>query len=172
MTDDTGTLAAILNKVDKKLAGQNTFSPPTFDTPESGPSVPLADAGAKAEKKEESHPGLFNNTSYSRLSILNGSHRSVSEGDDRHTAIVLPDYKYVTEIGENPRDSEKLWKMLLDPALGRGGKTEEEAGETGVQPCSLQSWPLPYDLVVLLCKCRLEKSHSTHAQKRILQRFP
>jgi len=58
VTDDTGTLAAILNKVDKKLAGQNTFSPPTFDTPESGPSVPLADAGSKAEKKEESHPDL------------------------------------------------------------------------------------------------------------------
>jgi len=57
----------------------------------------------------------------------------------------------VTEIGENPRDSEKLWKISLDPALGRGGKTEEEAGETGVQSCPLQSWPLPYDVVVLLC---------------------
>ena len=154
MTEDAGTLAAILSEVDKKLAGRNSSLPPpeTSETLKVGGSGPLSDAAAKPEKKEESHPGLFNNTSYSRLSILNGSHRSVSEGDDRQTAIVLPDYKYVAEIGVNPRDSEKLWKMALDPAL-RSGKTEEEAGETGGESSPLQSWPLPYDVVILLCEC-------------------
>lgn len=87
-------------------------------------------------------PGVFNSSDASRLSILNGSHCTLSCDDNKESVLVFPDYKVVKDVARSPEGAELLWRTALDPSLNRAGRADGEEGK---------SWPLPYACVILLC---------------------
>ena len=96
---------------------------------------------------EKQSPGLFSSTDSKRISVLNGSHRSLSREDDRETVLVFPDYKCISEVSRSHQGALELWKSALDPSLvgGRRGKGTDVKSH-------LKTWVIPYASVILLCK--------------------
>jgi hypothetical protein len=95
--------------------------------------------------------GVHNAAESTRIQILNGSHRTLSDDAKHETVLVLPDYKVVMEVPRTAEGAQALYKTAVDPALGRvGAKTEGE-------PTELRSFPLPYSCVILLCKSSYAK---------------
>lgn len=88
-------------------------------------------------------PGVFDNESSSRISVLNGSHHTISDDHDTDTVLVLPDYKVVTEVARTKEGAEQLYRHSLDPTVTRIGNVFADL--------TLQSWVLPYACVILLC---------------------
>jgi len=85
-------------------------------------------------------PGVFNSKESNRLSILNGSHVTLSDDDNKESVLVFPDFKVVKEVPRCQQGADKLWRNALEPSLNRAGKRE-----------GFHSWPLPYACVILLC---------------------
>ena len=107
--------------------------------------------GTGKGKVKEDLPAFFDTSSYSRLAILNGSHRSISEEPNQLTVVVLPDFKFITDVGRSKEDAEHLWNTNLSFAIGRAGISPSTTGDSYKPP--LKSWPLPYDAVILICMC-------------------
>ena len=127
-------------------------------TPEDGvptPSTPSMGKNSggreKKEGKKDTFPAIFDISESTRLIINNGSFKSASDDQDRLTAIVLPDFKYVNEIRETNEDAERLWCTTLDPSIKRAGRKILADGATPRD--EFRTRPLPYDSVVLICEC-------------------
>ncbi|KAF8528808.1 Sucrase/ferredoxin-like-domain-containing protein [Hysterangium stoloniferum] len=88
-------------------------------------------------------PGVFNSSDSSRLSILNGSHHTISCEDSKESVLVFPDFKVVKDVDRSQQGADQLWHSALDPALNRAGRHGSGGGA--------RSWPLPYACVILLC---------------------
>ncbi len=93
--------------------------------------------------KEKQSPGLFSSTDSKQISVLNGSHRSLSREDDHQTVLVFPDYKCISEVLRSHQGALELWQSAVDPSLGREG--------TDITS-NLKTWVIPYACVILLCK--------------------
>lgn len=134
VTEADGTLAAFLSSMDENLRTK----PDTSGAKPANGSIP---GGSKSLP-----PGLFTQETAGRLSILNGSHNSLSLHYDAtstlDTVIVLPDYKVVSDVPRTVDGAKMLWTTALDPAHGRLGSPER----------SDTSWILPYSCLILLCK--------------------
>ncbi|KAF7352988.1 Altered inheritance of mitochondria protein 32 [Mycena venus] len=114
-------------------------------------------------------PGVFSSTDSTRLSILNGSHKTVCADDDHETVIVLPDYSVVAGVPKTLDGAKELWRTALDSGLPRMGITEETS--------SFQTWILPYSCVIMLCshkrrdnRCAIAAPKLEHAFIECLQR--
>ncbi|KDQ64631.1 hypothetical protein JAAARDRAFT_28270 [Jaapia argillacea MUCL 33604] len=124
VTDAKGSLAAHI----KAAQDQAPSTTQQSDVPGSKPSV----------------PGVFDPAESSRISILNGSHKTVCDDDDLDTVLVFPDFKVVTGVPRTLGGGEELWKNAIDPGVPRvGGRVAEGS--------SLKTWVLPYSCVILLC---------------------
>lgn len=132
MTEADGTFATFLSNVDDSLRNK----PPGTNGSTPGGAKPLPS-------------GLFTQETSQRLSILNGSHNSLSLHHDAtstlETVIVLPDYKVVTDVPRSLDGAKMLWTAALDPAHGGLGSPARPAD-------TLMSWILPYSCLILLCK--------------------
>lgn len=128
----------------------------------------------KKEKGDEPNPPLLDTTRSTRLTVLNGSFRSVSEDDHDHdednngldqrkgrgpqTVIILPDFTFVNGVSERKEDAERLWRTRLDSNVGRAGRQDSVTSnnEEGLMKRSkngrFETRPLPYDSVILLCE--------------------
>jgi hypothetical protein len=104
-------------------------------------------AGRSGSESSSNWPGFYDSKASSSLMILNGSHRTASEDSTHNTVIVLPDYTFVNSVPESSDGATDLWKSSLDPSLGRGGKVLENFHGGS----ELKSWPLPYNIVILIC---------------------
>ncbi|GAA5860367.1 hypothetical protein JCM8547_003478 [Rhodosporidiobolus lusitaniae] len=101
-------------------------------------------------KKSDGLPGVYPSSAAppedteisTRLSILASSFLSSSHEPHKESAIVLPDFKVVSEVRVTKEGADELVKNYLAPAAGRAG-----TGEVG----DLRSWPLPYHAVVVVC---------------------
>ncbi|KAG0705435.1 Sucrase/ferredoxin-like-domain-containing protein [Suillus ampliporus] len=124
VTEAEGTLAAFLSTVNSSLS------------PSKKPKKPKSNS-------DLSPSGLFSHTEAGRLSILNGSHRSLSDDDSHETVIVLPDFMVVSGVPRTLAGAEALWRAAVDPSLGRAGVT--------TQTDDLNTWVLPYSCLILLC---------------------
>lgn len=118
MTDTRGSLAAHLN--DLSLSARKASN-------SNGPKV----------------PGVFNSDSATRLSVINGSHRTTSEDVSKQTVLVFPDYKMITEVDSTKKGAEALATGYLDPELSKAGSDQPQIGT--------RSWVIPYQVVILLC---------------------
>lgn len=106
------------------------------------------------KKKTEDKPahggpirGIFDADPYKlkRISILNGSHRTVSDDHTKDTVLVFPDWKVLTEIDPSQAGAEALYEHSISPYLPLSAPPPpQNAG-------SLKSWILPYTCVILLC---------------------
>ncbi|KZW04094.1 hypothetical protein EXIGLDRAFT_716103 [Exidia glandulosa HHB12029] len=100
---------------------------------------------SKVVTSEAPRTGTFDSSKSARLSILNGSHKTVAHDDDRETVLVFPDFKAVVGARADSADVETLWRHALDPAVGVTGTADDDVQRP------LRSYILPYACVILLC---------------------
>ena len=124
VTDTSGSLAKYLD------AARGEYKPPPKD--KSAKDAAPADANGA-----HGPPGLHRSTESSKVTILNGSHRSVSEDAARETVLVFPEYRVVTEVERTADGARKFWHSL------RTGAQESEG---------LKTYVLPYSSVIMLCE--------------------
>jgi hypothetical protein len=131
ITETKGSLAAYL------LGARNQASLPISEpTPPHTPTVRTA------------APGIFRPSDSTRISILNGSHDTMSDDDEQDTVLVFPDYTIVADVPRTREGAQKLWMGVVDPEVQRGDAIYEK------QP--FKTWVLPYSCVILLCEQTLD----------------
>ncbi|KAL4081924.1 Sucrase/ferredoxin-like-domain-containing protein [Scleroderma yunnanense] len=132
VTEADGTLAAFLSSADEKFRTK-PGTPDANDLPSQGTKTLPA--------------GIFTQETAGRLSILNGNHNSLSLHHDTastlETVLILPDYKFVTDVPRSLDGAKLLWTTALDPAYGGFGSPDRSD--------TLKSWILPYSCLILLC---------------------
>lgn len=121
VTDTSGSLAKHLD------AARGEYKPPRDKT-----AKDAAPGGA------DGLPGVHKSTESSKVTILNGSHRTVSEDAARETVLVFPEYKLLTEVESSAEGAWKFWHSL------RTGTKESDG---------LKTYVLPYSSVITLCEC-------------------
>ncbi|KAJ7499152.1 Sucrase/ferredoxin-like-domain-containing protein [Mycena latifolia] len=153
ITDTYGSLAAMISQ---------TQPPKVPDAP------PLISIDLDSEKVVPPVPGVFSATDSTRLSILNGSHKTVC-ADELETVVVLPDFTMVVGVPPTLDGAKELWRTALDSHLPRMGMTEETS--------SFRTWILPYSCVIMLCshkrrdnRCAIAAPKLEHAFIESLQR--
>lgn len=129
ITDAKGSLAAYLSELQDELPEE---------------PKPAHHATVKSPRQAA---GLFRTSDSTRVSVLNGSHRSICDEDGNETVLVLPDFKVVTEIQRSSQGARDLWDSSLDPSVSRTGAFLEKS--------FLKTWVLSYSCVILLCKLRV-----------------
>ncbi|KAJ7283856.1 hypothetical protein C8J57DRAFT_1447833 [Mycena rebaudengoi] len=127
ITDTRGSLAAYISQ---------TQPPRAPDAQAPAISVDLD------EKAVPPVPGVFVSADATRLSILNGNHKTLS-ADETETVLVFPDYTMLVGVPPSIDGARELWKSALDTTLPRMGSTPRKS--------SFQTWILPYSCVILLC---------------------
>ncbi|KAJ3723228.1 Sucrase/ferredoxin-like-domain-containing protein [Lentinula raphanica] len=113
----------------------------------------------EAKNKRSAHvSGVFNSSDSNKISILNGSHHTISDNPEYETVLVFPDFKVVTEIPRSLDGAKALW----DAALTSNVSTIPPVNEKS----NLNSWIIPYSCVILLCshKRRDNRCHIAAAQ--------
>ncbi|KAG5654476.1 hypothetical protein H0H81_001975 [Sphagnurus paluster] len=127
VTDTKGSLAAYL------LSAQNRSSFPIAEpTP---PTTPAQTVRPVA--------GVFSSSDSTKISILNGSHNTMSEDLDQETVLVFPDYTLVADVPRTREGAQGLWETAVDPSVQRGDAVLEKT--------PFKTWVLPYSCVILLC---------------------
>lgn len=121
-------------------------------TSESGSLASYLDSALSSAPKGPKHAsngagpkvnGVYDSTETARVTVLNGSHHTLSEDPKRDTVLVLPDYKVVTEVPRSREGADELYRDVVDPARPRAG--------AHIDGAELQSYVLPYSCVILLC---------------------
>lgn len=112
--------------------------------------------------------GLFRTSDSTKVSILNGSIRSISDNEDNESVLVFPDFKVVTQVQSTIQSAQDLWDSSLDPSVSRTGAFLEKS--------QLKTWVLPYSCVILLCshrkrdnRCGISAPKLEHALIRSLE---
>ncbi|KAF8076150.1 multicopper oxidase-domain-containing protein [Lyophyllum atratum] len=127
VTETKGSLAAYL------MAAQNHSNLPISEpTP---PSTP-------PPKAVRATPGVFRPQDSTRISILNGSHNTMSDDIDQETVLIFPDYTIVADVPRTREGAQGLWESAVDPNVDRGGAVLEKT--------PFKTWVLPYSCVILL----------------------
>ncbi|KAI0832314.1 Sucrase/ferredoxin-like-domain-containing protein [Trametes gibbosa] len=162
VTDAKGTLAAYVDEI------SSSGRPPK----DKDPSKKSKDGGGAPAVHSAHVPGIFDSSNLAknkRVTILNGSHRTVSTDHDRDTVLVFPDYRVVTEVARTHDGADQLWTHAVSPSLAL---YEVPPGSTAVK-----SWIIPYSCVILLCshkrrdnRCAIAAPKLEHALTLALER--
>ena len=95
---------------------------------------------------------MFTQQQATRLSILNGSHTTISEHHDRETILIFPEYRVVFGVENTPKAVELLYEKVVSPSTTYIPSIPEE-NEAGELPFGIL--PIPYSCVILLCALSL-----------------
>ncbi|KAF5387799.1 hypothetical protein D9615_000185 [Tricholomella constricta] len=148
VTETKGSLAALL------LGAQNHANLPIAEpTP---PATP-------APKAVRSSAGVFRSSDSTRISILNGSHNTMSDDIDQETVLVFPDYTLVADVPRTREGARGLWENAVDPGIERGGAILEKM--------PFKTWVLPYSCVILLCSHKKRDNRCGIAAPKLEQAF-
>ncbi|KAK1228900.1 hypothetical protein PQX77_008058 [Marasmius sp. AFHP31] len=153
VTEMKGSLAYhIENNVDRHKPLPDSTSPNDTNDPNGSPS-----------NHKHKVSGVFDSTdsSISRIGILNGSHRTLSDEHEADTVLVFPDYRVVCGVPRTKEGAQSLWDGWLDPRLG----------PTPVKQENLSSWVIPYSCVVLLCSHKRRDNRCSIAAAKLLTAF-
>jgi hypothetical protein len=132
ITETKGSLAAYL------LGAQNQASLPISEPPPPYPE--------NRKPVRTAAPGVFSSSDSTRISILNGSHHTMSEDDEQDTVLVFPDYMIVADVSRTRQGAQQLWETVVDPDVKR---------EDAMHPNTpFKTWVLPYSCVILLCELK------------------
>ncbi|KAH9482609.1 Altered inheritance of mitochondria protein 32 [Psilocybe cubensis] len=148
ITDDKLSLAAAIGEV---VSGLSPKSPKLPASPK--PASPVPTKGVRPVN------GLFNTSDSSRISVLNGSHRTVCHEDAHESVLVFPDFKVVTEVPRSVQGALELWESAIDPSIGRDGSYLEKS--------ILKTWVLPYSCVILLSFIKSLEAHGWDADTQL-----
>ncbi|KAI0638074.1 Sucrase/ferredoxin-like-domain-containing protein [Trametes polyzona] len=159
VTDAKGTLAAYVDDI------SSSGRPPKDKDPS---KKPKENANAQAAHVA----GIFDSSNLAKnkkVTILNGSHRTVSDDTDKETVLVFPDYKVVTEVECSHGGAEQLWTHAVSPYV--------DLHEVPAQSTAVKSWIIPYSCVILLCshkrrdnRCAIAAPKLEHALTHSLER--
>ncbi|KAJ7269721.1 Sucrase/ferredoxin-like-domain-containing protein [Mycena rebaudengoi] len=110
-------------------------------------------------------PGVFSSEDSTEVSLLNASHKSISE-DDTETVLVFPDFMVVSGVPASTAGAKALWETALAPAR-----------TLGTRGSAFRTWVLPYSCVIILCshkrrdnRCAISAPKLEHAFTQSLQR--
>jgi len=131
VTDVKGSLAASINALFELSKSSSTKS-----------------VDATAKKLQHSVRGVFTRQEGARLSILNGSHKTISEHHDRDTVLIFPEYRVVFGVENTAKGAELLYEKVVSPSTTYIPSIPEER-EEGELPFGVL--PIPYSCVILLC---------------------
>ncbi|KAI0775918.1 Sucrase/ferredoxin-like-domain-containing protein [Trametes elegans] len=116
--------------------------------------------------------GLFDSANLAKnkkVTILNGSHRTVCDDLEKETVLVFPDYKIVTEVERSRAGAEQLWDHAVSPAV--------ELHAVPGPGTDTRTWIIPYSCVILLCshkrrdnRCAIAAPKLEHALTLALER--
>jgi Sucrase/ferredoxin-like len=132
VTDAKGSLASYLSTITRgapaTVAGTSSPVTPSSSTTQ----LPVSVAG------------IFKDSETHAVSILNGSHDTLSRDYDHETVLVFPDYKVVTEVPRSLDGARELWRNSVNPSVSRRGSSSEAS--------MVRSWVIPYTCVILICE--------------------
>ncbi|RDB23227.1 Altered inheritance of mitochondria protein 32 [Hypsizygus marmoreus] len=151
VTQTNGSLAAFL------LGAQNHANLPIAEPIPPPPPTP----NGKAVRPVT---GVFRSTDSTRISILNGSHFTMSDDiDSQETVLVFPDYTVVADVSRSREGAQALWESAVDPEVRRGGAVLEKM--------PFKTWVLPYSHVILLCSHKKRDNRCAIAAPKLEQAF-
>ncbi|EJD53719.1 hypothetical protein AURDEDRAFT_80293 [Auricularia subglabra TFB-10046 SS5] len=101
--------------------------------------------GERSILGKKQYPPVFSSDDFKGLSVLNGSHSTVSEEPDCETVLVLPDFQAVVGARANADSVEALWRHALDPTVGITKRHDDAALP------ALRSYVIPYACVIIIC---------------------
>ncbi|KAK7044963.1 Sucrase/ferredoxin-like-domain-containing protein [Favolaschia claudopus] len=111
--------------------------------------------------------GVFGGSESSWISILNASHKTISEDPNLETVLIFPDFMVVTDVPSTREGGKLLWETALDPQIPR---------VLGSPETKLQTWVLPYSCVITFCshrrrdgRCGISAPKLEHAFMHALQ---
>ncbi|KAH9899982.1 Sucraseferredoxin-like protein [Cubamyces lactineus] len=170
VTDAKGTLAAYVDELSSSgRPPKDKDSKKPKDKGAAG-TAPTANGGGGSGAAHV--PGVFDSANLAKnkkVTILNGSHRTVCHDDEKETVLVFPDYKIVTEVDRSHEGAEQLWNHAVSPSVELHAVPE---GATTVR-----SWVIPYSCVILLCshkrrdnRCAIAAPKLQHALTLALER--
>ncbi|KAH9977884.1 Sucrase/ferredoxin-like-domain-containing protein [Lactifluus volemus] len=148
VTDTRGSLASYLSTI----AG----GAPTTVTAASEPVTPSTPT---PQTPTNSIAGIFKDSETHTVSILNGSHDTLSKDYDYETVLVFPDYKVVTEVPRSLDGARELWRNSVNPSISRPGSTSEMS--------MVKSWVIPYTCVILICSHRTRDARCAIAAPKL-----
>jgi hypothetical protein len=135
VTDEQDSLASYISTIEKA-------APLTITSGSSTPSTPLTPS--PTSQLPTAVAGIFKDSETHAVSILNGSHDTLSKDNDHETVLVFPDYKVVTEVPRSLDGARELWRNSVNPSVPRMGSTSEAR--------TVKSWVIPYTCVILICE--------------------
>jgi hypothetical protein len=143
VTNEKGSLASYISNIEKAapltITGTGTGG---ASTPGTAPSTPIA--SESTSHLPTAVAGIFKDSENHAVSVLNGSHDTLSKHNDNETVLVFPDYKVLTEVPRSLDGARELWRNSVCPSVSRLGSSSE----TG----SVKSWVIPYTCVILICE--------------------
>ncbi|KAF8505675.1 Sucraseferredoxin-like protein [Russula emetica] len=139
VTDEKGSLASYISDIEKAAPLTITGG---ASTPGTAPSTPIT----STSHLPTTVAGIFKDSENQAVSILNGSHDTLSTYNDNETVLVFPDYKVLTEVPCSLDGARELWRNSVSPSVSRLGSSSG----TG----TVKSWVIPYTCVILICSHR------------------
>ena len=136
VTGEQGSLASYLAAIEG--AAPTTLT--GFSTPGTLPGTP----NSTSLHLPNTVAGIFKDSETHAVSILNGSHDTLSKSCDHETVLIFPDYKVVAEVPRTLDGARDLWRNSVNPSVPRPGSS---SGSNAVN-----SWVIPYACVILICK--------------------
>lgn len=164
VTGERGSLASHISTIEKAapvtIAGAST--------PGTVPSTPVTPTSRQLQLLPPAVAGIFKDSETHAVSILNGSHDTLSKDNGCETVLVFPDYKVVTEVPRSLDGARELWRNSVNPSVPRRGSSEEAS--------AVKSWVIPYTCVILICshrkrdvRCAVAAPKLEHAFSQTLQ---
>jgi hypothetical protein len=137
VTSEHGSLASYLAAIEEAAPTTHTG----FSTPGTLPGTP----SSTSLYLPSAVAGIFRDSETHAVSILNGSHDTLSKDHDHESVLIFPDYKVVAEVPRSLNGARDLWRNSVNPSVPRPGLS---SGSSAVN-----SWVIPYACVILICEC-------------------
>lgn len=138
VTSEHGSLASYLAAIEEAAPTTHTG----FSTPGTLPGTP----SSTSLYLPSAVAGIFRDSETHAVSILNGSHDTLSKDHDHESVLIFPDYKVVAEVPRSLNGARDLWRNSVNPSVPRPGLS---SGSSAVN-----SWVIPYACVILICSHR------------------
>ncbi|KAH7103368.1 Sucraseferredoxin-like protein [Auriculariales sp. MPI-PUGE-AT-0066] len=152
VTEDPGSIAELLLKT------RDTLGPKPFP-----PRVPK---GTPAPLPLSSQTyGVFAQTDSNALSILNGSHVSISDHPSDETVLLFPDYAMIVGVRADTESVHTLYKTVLEPSVSA------EVQFSSPTNTGLNVHVLPYSCVIMLCSHKKRDNRCHIAAPKLEERF-
>ncbi|KAJ6557817.1 Sucrase/ferredoxin-like-domain-containing protein [Mycena capillaripes] len=104
--------------------------------------------------------GIFNATESGLISILNGSHKSISDDPDLETILVFPDFMIVAGVPSSREGAQLLYKTAL-----------EVPRVLGSSEATFNTWVLPYSSVITFCSHKRRDGRCAISAKKLERAF-